>query len=82
MRILDMSAGNRAVWIDKKNPLATFLDLRAEVNPDIVCDTRTMSKIVKGKFDLFVFDPPHLYQNHADSAKGLALFGEVIKEAQ
>ena len=60
MNILDMSAGNRAVWMNKKHPLATYLDIRPEVNPDMVCDTRTMSKVIKKKFDLFVFDPPHI----------------------
>lgn len=44
MKILDMSAGNRAIWIDKNNPLVTFLDRRPEVNPTFVCDTKTLQK--------------------------------------
>lgn len=59
MKILDMSAGNRAVWFDKNNPLATFLDIRAEVNPDIVSDSRN-TPFKDGEFDLIVFDPPHV----------------------
>lgn len=42
MKILDLSAGRRAVWFDKKHPLTTYLDKRAEVEPDIVCDTRSI----------------------------------------
>lgn len=60
MRILDVSAGNRAVWFDKKNPLATFVDIRPEVEPDIVADTRSMPFIEDSTYDLAVFDPPHV----------------------
>lgn len=60
MRILDLTAGNRAIWFDKENPFATFLDKRAEVNPTVVCDIREIPETVKGPFILFVFDPPHL----------------------
>lgn len=59
MKILDMSAGNRAMWFDKKNPLVTFLDCRAEVFPTIVCDTSSMPSEVGDGYDLIVFDPPH-----------------------
>ena len=59
MKILDMSAGNRAMWFDKTNPLVTFLDRRAEVSPTIVCDTSSMPPEVGGDYDLIVFDPPH-----------------------
>lgn len=59
MKILDLSAGNRAIWFDKQNPLVTFLDKRAEVNPDIVCDTNMINVDLGRDFDLVVFDPPH-----------------------
>lgn len=59
MRILDMSAGNRAMWFDKNNPLVTFLDKRAEVNPTVVCNTVSIPPEVGDSFDLVVFDPPH-----------------------
>lgn len=59
MRILDVSAGNRAVWFDKKCSLATYLDIRPEVVPDIVCDSRELPAEVVPGFDLIVFDPPH-----------------------
>lgn len=55
-----MSAGNRAIWFDKNNPLAIFLDKRESVKPTIVCDTRNIPDSVGNDFDLVVFDPPHL----------------------
>jgi hypothetical protein len=60
MKILDLSAGNRAIWFDKQNPLATFLDKRAEVNPTIVCDTRAIPESAGSGFDLICWDPPHM----------------------
>lgn len=59
MRILDLSAGNRAMWFDKENPLAVFLDKRPEVSPTFVCDTTAIPEEVGHGFDLVVFDPPH-----------------------
>lgn len=60
MKILDLSAGKRAIWFDKNHPLATFLDKRAEVNPTIVCDTRSIPESAGSGFDLVVWDPPHM----------------------
>jgi hypothetical protein len=59
MKILDLSAGNRAVWYNKNHPLALYLDKRESVKPDIVCDTRNLPESVGKDFDLVVFDPPH-----------------------
>jgi hypothetical protein len=60
VKILDLSAGMRAVWYDKNHPLATFVDRRAEVNPTIVADTRALPEEVGDGYDLIVFDPPHV----------------------
>lgn len=60
MKILDLSAGNRAVWFDKNNPLAVFVDVRPEVEPHIVADTRDLGDKVGYGFGLVVFDPPHV----------------------
>lgn len=60
MRILDLTAGNRAVWYDKNNPLCTFLDIRPEVGPDVVCDTKSIPHFIGNEFDLIVYDPPHM----------------------
>lgn len=60
MKILDLSAGNRAIWFNKNNPLAVFLDKRAEVNPTIVCDTRDIPDSVGSGFNLICWDPPHM----------------------
>ena len=60
MKILDLSAGNRAIWFNKKNPLATYLDKRPEVNPDIVADSTDLPASIADNYDLVVFDPPHM----------------------
>lgn len=60
MKILDMSAGKRAMWFNKNNSLTTYLDLRSEVEPTVVCDTRHIPDKVGTGFNLVVFDPPHV----------------------
>jgi hypothetical protein len=60
LKILDLTAGNRAIWFDKNHPRAVYLDKRAEVNPTVVCDTREIPESVGSRFNLVVFDPPHL----------------------
>lgn len=60
MKILDLSAGNRAVWFNKEHPLAMYLDKRASVKPDIVCDTNCIPPAAGSGYDLVVFDPPHM----------------------
>ncbi len=60
MKILDLSAGRRAIWYAKDHPLVTFLDRRPEMEPTIVCDTREIPAEVGDGFDLVVFDPPHM----------------------
>jgi hypothetical protein len=60
MRILDISAGNRAVWYNKNHPLAVFIDIRPEVKPDFVMDSTDLKDFFDGMFDLIVFDPPHV----------------------
>jgi len=58
MKILDLSAGRRAIWFNKKHPLCTYLDKRKEVDPDIVCDTN--KEIPGSGYDLICWDPPHM----------------------
>lgn len=60
MRILDLSAGNRAIWIQKNLGFVTYLDKRPETNPSVVCDTTNIPSVVGSDYDLIVFDPPHL----------------------
>lgn len=60
MRILDLSAGNRAIWFDKRCEFATYLDIRPEVEPDIVADSRALPAEILPGFDMVVFDPPHV----------------------
>ena len=59
MKILDLSAGNRAMWFDREYPDTTFIDIRPEVEPTIVADTTApFHEQLEDKFDLIVFDPP------------------------
>jgi hypothetical protein len=59
MKILDLSAGNRGIWFDKAHPNATYVDIRPEVKPDIVADTRALPAEIGDGYNLVVFDPPH-----------------------
>ena len=58
MKILDATCGSRAFWFDKHQKDTTFIDIRPEVNPDIVMDC-TKTTFEDRSFDLIVFDPPH-----------------------
>lgn len=60
MKILDISAGRRAVWFDKDHRDATYIDVRPEVEPTIVADARALPSEVGDGFALVVFDPPHV----------------------
>lgn len=57
--ILDATASQRMMWFDKDNPNALFLDIRSEVNPDIVGDYRDLKEFADNSFRLVVLDPPH-----------------------
>lgn len=59
MKILDLSAGNRAVWFNKNHPLAIYLDKRKSVKPTIVCNTNKLPKSVGDGYNLICWDPPH-----------------------
>lgn len=67
MKILDLTAGHRAIWWNKNNPLVKFLDIRPEVEPDLVCDTKDLPAAVGDGYNLVVFDPPHFNTGHANS---------------
>lgn len=58
-KIIDLSAGNRAVWFDKAHRDAVYVDVRPEVEPDVVADARALPAEVGTGYDLAVFDPPH-----------------------
>lgn len=80
-KILDLSAGNRAIWYNKNHPMTTYLDKRPEVKPDIVCDTRFLPESVGRGFDLVVFDPPHLNtgkNSHMSSRYGHHTTAEIL----
>ena len=60
MKILDLSAGRRAIWFNKNHPFAVYLDKRPEVEPTIVCNTRDIPESVGSGFNLVCWDPPHM----------------------
>lgn len=78
MKILDMSAGRRAVWFDKNYRDAIYVDVRPEVNPSIVADARALPASIGEPFDLIVFDPPH--KNNAASGKMTYDYGHWTAE--
>lgn len=57
--ILDLSAGNRAVWFDKDRDDCIYVDKRPSVRPSLVADS-TRLPFGGGIFDLVIFDPPHV----------------------
>lgn len=68
--VLDPCCGSKMFWFDKKNPLATFGDIRKEthtlcdgrsleITPDIHMDFRNLP-FDDEEFYVVVFDPPHL----------------------
>jgi hypothetical protein len=59
VRILDLTAGNRACWFDRQDPRAIFVDARPEVDPTVVADSCALPAEITGPFDLVVLDPPH-----------------------
>ena len=60
MKILDMTAGNRAVWLTKSHHLVDYIDKRESVKPTFVMDSTKLPKEWKNKYNLVVLDPPHL----------------------
>lgn len=90
MKILDISAGNRGIWFDKSHPCTTYVDMRPEVKPDIVADSREIPAEVGDGFNLIVFDPPHKNNSpHFGMARSYGCFnheqirsivGETAKE--
>lgn len=59
MKILDLSAGNRAIWFNKSHPDCLYIDKRKSVRPDLIADTRALPKLPH-RYSLLVFDPPHM----------------------
>lgn len=57
--ILDATASYRAMWVDKKDPDAVFIDERREVKPNIVCVWQYLP-FRNGVFKQDNWDPPHM----------------------
>jgi hypothetical protein len=73
MKIIDLSAGNRAIWFDKNHRDAVYVDIRPEVEPDIIADARALPAEIGDGYDLIVFDPPH--KNNAASGNMARNYG-------
>ncbi len=58
MRIVDLTAGNRAIWFNKDYPGVAYCDIRPEVEPKFLVNA-TNTHLAEDHFDLVVFDPPH-----------------------
>lgn len=78
MKILDLSAGRRAVWFDKNHRDAIYVDIRPEVEPTLVADARALPAEIGSDFDLILFDPPH--KNNAASGKMSHNYGHWTAE--
>lgn len=78
MKILDLSAGRRAVWFDKNHRDAVYVDIRPEVEPTVVADARALPAEIGADYDLIVFDPPHV--NGSASGKVSRNYGHWTAE--
>lgn len=79
MKILDATAGLRSMWIDKHYKDAIYIDIRPEVKPDIICDSKH-TPFENQTFDMIVFDPPHLHSNGNNSIFGSKYGGPYEKQ--
>jgi len=70
--ILDATAGKRGIWYDKKNDETVYMDIRKEVEPDIVADVKHLP-FKDQIFDLVIFDPPHA--NFSENAQMSERYG-------
>jgi hypothetical protein len=73
VRIIDLSAGNRGVWFDRRHRDAVYVDIRPEVKPDVVADARALPAVIGTGYDLVVFDPPH--KNNGESGNMTRSYG-------
>jgi len=60
VKILDATAGNRAIWFRKTYPDAIYLDARDGLNQNNTVGDCRHTTFAAGEFDLIVFDPPHM----------------------
>lgn len=88
-RVLDPCCGSRMFWFDRTNADAIFGDIRKEshtlcdgrqlvIAPDVVMDF-TALPFEDGRFNLVVFDPPHLENPGPKGWQGLK-YGKLPKE--
>jgi hypothetical protein len=74
MKILDATAGYRAMWKGRSPSDILFLDRRAEVRPNIVADDRALP-FAPQCFGIIYFDPPFLHGRGGWSREKFGGFG-------
>ena len=74
MKILDLSAGKRNIWFNRLHPDVVFVDIRPEMTPSVIADTRNLP-FPSDFFDLIVFDPPHMV--HGSTSKMAEYYGSL-----
>ena len=72
LRIIDVTAGRRTIWLDTAHPDAVYVDVRPEVRPDVLADS-TRLPFAAATFDLAIFDPPH--KNVGATARMTSTYG-------
>lgn len=76
-QILDVACGGKMFYFNKNDPRVLFCDIRSgvfkfptnrkmEIKPDIICNFAQLP-FEDAKFNMVVFDPPHLIRNSGNS---------------
>jgi len=75
--ILDACCGYRMMWFDKRHKNTLYMDIRKEVNPDIIKDYTNISDL--GKFKLIVFDPQFRTEKDGCPKGFIKSYGALLK---
>lgn len=77
-RIIDLSAGNSAVWFGDRPPSVVAVD-RRQCSANVIADTRRLP-FGDDSFDLGIFDPPHTNcgpNSHMSASYGHSTMAEI-----
>lgn len=89
-KVLDVCCGTKGMWFDKKDKRALFLDIRREahvdsypcgiktniIDPDIIGDFTDIQQ-PDNKFNLVVFDPPHISRKKGNKSQIIKKYGNL-----
>ncbi len=80
--ILDATASYRAMWLDKQDSAAVFLDSRREVEPDVVGVWQALP-FPDGSFAVVNWNPPHMvYRVEGKPSFTVERFGLLERETR